>query len=97
MPIGCAAPLVIMRWQSPHPHSTLYAPAGEWRKKQCNSCVQEWNGIPGQWWFGGGTDITPAYLNEEDMRHFHGTYKVIKHNLHMYLQLCFHNILVCVC
>lgn len=29
----------------------------------------------GVWWFGGGTDITPAYLNEEDMKHFHGTYK----------------------
>lgn len=38
--------------------------------------LQEWNGIPGQWWFGGGTDITPSYVNEEDMRHFHGTYKV---------------------
>ncbi len=39
-------------------------------------CAQEWNGIPGQWWFGGGTDITPSYVNEEDMKHFHGTYKV---------------------
>merc|ERR1712224_399355 len=29
----------------------------------------------GKWWFGGGTDITPSYLDEEDMRHFHGTYK----------------------
>jgi len=29
----------------------------------------------GIWWFGGGTDITPAYLNEDDMIHFHGTYK----------------------
>ncbi len=38
--------------------------------------MQEWNGIPGQWWFGGGTDITPSYLDEEDMKHFHGTYKV---------------------
>ena len=28
----------------------------------------------GAWWFGGGTDITPAYLNEDDMKHFHGTY-----------------------
>ena len=26
----------------------------------------------GVWWFGGGTDITPAYLFEEDMAHFHG-------------------------
>jgi coproporphyrinogen III oxidase len=31
----------------------------------------------GVWWFGGGTDITPAYINEDDMKHFHGTYKEI--------------------
>lgn len=31
----------------------------------------------GVWWFGGGTDITPAYLYEDDMRHFHGTYKAV--------------------
>lgn len=29
----------------------------------------------GVWWFGGGTDITPAYLNIDDMKHFHGTLK----------------------
>jgi coproporphyrinogen III oxidase len=28
-------------------------------------------------WFGGGTDLTPYYLFEEDARHFHGTYKAI--------------------
>src|SRR3954468_24382673 len=26
-------------------------------------------------WFGGGTDLTPYYLYEEDVRHFHATYK----------------------
>jgi len=26
-------------------------------------------------WFGGGTDLTPYYLFEEDARHFHGVYK----------------------
>ncbi len=26
-------------------------------------------------WFGGGTDLTPYYLFEEDARHFHGTYR----------------------
>jgi coproporphyrinogen III oxidase len=31
----------------------------------------------GVWWFGGGTDITPAYLNTEDIQHFHGTYKSV--------------------
>lgn len=29
----------------------------------------------GRWWFGGGTDLTPAYLFEEDARHFHATLK----------------------
>jgi coproporphyrinogen III oxidase len=28
----------------------------------------------------GGTDITPSYLNEEDMKHFHGTYKKVCDN-----------------
>ncbi len=29
----------------------------------------------GHWWFGGGTDITPAYLDRDDIKHFHGIYK----------------------
>ena len=28
-------------------------------------------------WFGGGTDLTPYYLNEEDASHFHGIYKKV--------------------
>lgn len=31
----------------------------------------------GVWWFGGGTDITPSFLDEDDMKHFHGTYKEV--------------------
>jgi len=31
----------------------------------------------GLWWFGGGTDITPSYLDKDDMKHFHGTYKAV--------------------
>eukprot|EP00960_Hanusia_phi_P053433 762070-Hanusia_phi.AAC.2 len=40
----------------------------------------------GVWWFGGGTDITPAYLNEDDMKYFHGTYKEVcdKHDPEFY-------------
>ena len=26
--------------------------------------TEDWNGIPGQWWFGGGTDITPSWVVE---------------------------------
>ena len=39
--------------------------------------TEPWNGLPGQWWFGGGTDITPSYLDVDDMKHFHGTYKKV--------------------
>ncbi|XP_063299422.1 oxygen-dependent coproporphyrinogen-III oxidase, mitochondrial [Pelobates fuscus] len=28
-----------------------------------------------QWWFGGGTDLTPTYLNKQDVVHFHQTLK----------------------
>ena len=31
----------------------------------------------GNWWFGGGADLTPSYLFEEDATHFHSTYKEI--------------------
>lgn len=34
----------------------------------------------GVWWFGGGTDITPCYVDEDDMKHFHGTYKKVCDN-----------------
>jgi len=27
------------------------------------------------WWFGGGCDLTPSYINEEDCAHFHSTLK----------------------
>uniref|UniRef100_A0A2D4MB35 Oxygen-dependent coproporphyrinogen-III oxidase, mitochondrial n=1 Tax=Micrurus spixii TaxID=129469 RepID=A0A2D4MB35_9SAUR len=39
-----------------------------------------------QWWFGGGTDLTPTYLNEEDAIHFHKTLKDAcdQHNSELY-------------
>ena len=30
---------------------------------------------PGSWWFGGGADLTPSYLFEEDAIHFHRVHK----------------------
>ncbi len=29
----------------------------------------------GSWWYGGGADLTPTYLDEDDARHFHKTLK----------------------
>jgi coproporphyrinogen III oxidase len=39
-------------------------------------------------WFGGGTDLTPYYLFEEDAKHFHETYKNVcdKFDLSFYLR-----------
>ncbi|KAL6843313.1 hypothetical protein ACP4OV_027026 [Aristida adscensionis] len=34
-------------------------------------------GAPRQWWFGGGTDLTPSYIIEEDVKHFHSVQKQI--------------------
>ena len=34
----------------------------------------------GVWWFGGGTDLTPSYINEDDLQHFHGTLKEVCDN-----------------
>jgi coproporphyrinogen III oxidase len=31
--------------------------------------------LPGSWWFGGGADLTPSYLFEEDAKHFHNVHK----------------------
>lgn len=33
------------------------------------------DGTPIAWWFGGGTDLTPSYLFDEDAVHFHRTIK----------------------
>lgn len=39
-----------------------------------------------QWWFGGGTDLTPYYFNEADTKHFHGALKAAcdEHDLTYY-------------
>lgn len=33
------------------------------------------SGAPRAWWFGGGTDLTPSYIIEEDAMHFHQVQK----------------------
>ena len=41
---------------------------------------------PRAWWFGGGTDLTPSYIFQEDAAHFHGTLKEVcdKHDEEFY-------------
>ena len=48
-----------------------------WTSNWCRYFETEpWQDVPQKWWFGGGTDITPSYVDAEDMKHFHGVYKV---------------------
>ena len=48
-----------------HPHHPM-APTAH-----ANYRYFEAEGESSAWWFGGGTDLTPTYLVEEDVRHFH--------------------------
>ncbi|KIJ61092.1 hypothetical protein HYDPIDRAFT_116349 [Hydnomerulius pinastri MD-312] len=36
------------------------------------------------WWFGGGSDLTPSYLDEDDAKHFHNTLKKACDNEEVY-------------
>ncbi|CAG61704.1 uncharacterized protein GVI51_K11935 [Nakaseomyces glabratus] len=49
---------------------------------------ETWNpdGTPQTWWFGGGADLTPFYLFEEDAEHFHKLHKAAldKHDTALY-------------
>lgn len=55
-----------------HPHNP-HAPTMHFNYRYFET--EQWGEVEPQWWFGGGTDITPSYVVEADMKHFHGTYK----------------------
>ncbi len=63
---ACGLSLVI------HPYSPL-VPTVHCNYRMFELCNEE--GKVTDRWFGGGTDLTPYYLYEEDARHFHGLYK----------------------
>lgn len=43
-------------------------------------------GGPGNWWFGGGSDLTPSYLYDDDAAHFHRVHQeaLAKHGTEYY-------------
>eukprot|EP00898_Chlorokybus_atmophyticus_P002101 jgi/Chlat1/2892/Chrsp2S04658 len=61
-----------------HPHNP-FAPTMHFNYRYFETDAPEDLGeaAPRAWWFGGGTDLTPSYLYEEDAKHFHGTYKEV--------------------
>ena len=65
-----------------HPHNPMVPIAHvNYRYFQLGDSTQ-----PGYWWFGGGADLTPAYLFKEDAVHFHQVHKEVcdKHDLSYY-------------
>ncbi len=74
---ACGLSLVI------HPHSPMVPTVhANWRYFE----MYDANGTIVDQWFGGGQDLTPYYLFEEDARHFHQTCKTAcdKHNVDFY-------------
>uniref|UniRef100_A0A7S0RW30 coproporphyrinogen oxidase n=1 Tax=Pyramimonas obovata TaxID=1411642 RepID=A0A7S0RW30_9CHLO len=59
-----------------HPHNPM-APTVHfnYRYFETEAPEGEEEGVPRAWWFGGGTDLTPSYVFEEDVKHFHQTQK----------------------
>lgn len=58
-----------------HPHNPM-APTMHFNYRYFETdAPPDADGAPQAWWFGGGTDLTPSYLYEDDVRHFHQVYK----------------------
>ncbi|KAI3646756.1 hypothetical protein MP228_009684 [Amoeboaphelidium protococcarum] len=55
-----------------HPHNP-YAPTTHLNYRYFE--VEDADGRPMLWWFGGGCDLSPSYYFEDDVKHFHQTYK----------------------
>ncbi|KAK4995463.1 Ribulose bisphosphate carboxylase large chain [Elasticomyces elasticus] len=55
-----------------HPHNPM-APTVHLNYRYFETANSD--GTPNAWWFGGGTDLTPSYLFDEDVIHFHRSIK----------------------
>jgi len=55
-----------------HPHNPM-APTAHMNCRYFETAKPD--GTSGAWWFGGGSDLTPSYLFDEDAIHFHKTLK----------------------
>ncbi|OIW25818.1 Coproporphyrinogen III oxidase-like protein [Coniochaeta ligniaria NRRL 30616] len=57
-----------------HPHNPM-APTVHMNCRYFETAKAD--GTSGAWWFGGGSDLTPSYLFDEDAIHFHKTLKEV--------------------
>ncbi|KAG8735650.1 Coproporphyrinogen-III oxidase [Ceratobasidium sp. 414] len=74
LPFFVAGLSLVIHPRSPHA-PTVHA---NWRYFEVHEAgfdtSDEGSGVkPVAWWFGGGSDLTPTYLYEEDCKHFHQT------------------------
>lgn len=73
-----------------HPHNpmapTVHMNYRYFETSDPNDPVNAIGQTPHNWWFGGGTDLTPSYLFPEDATHFHKTIKAAcdKHDKEYY-------------
>jgi coproporphyrinogen III oxidase len=58
-----------------HPHNPM-APSAHANYRYVEY-VPQYGTAPAAWWFGGGADLTPAYLFETDAVHFHRLHKEV--------------------
>jgi len=58
-----------------HPHNPM-APSAHANYRYVEY-VPNHSTAPASWWFGGGADLTPAYLFDEDATHFHRVHKEV--------------------
>ena len=65
-----------------HPHNPM-APTAHFNYRYLERGHAE---APAAWWFGGGADLTPSYLFDDDARHFHRVHKDVcdNHDLAFY-------------
>ena len=75
---ACGLSLVI------HPHNP-HAPTTHANYRYFETTDPQTNEVQA-WWFGGGADLTPLYLYEEDAKHFHQCHKdaLDKHDSELY-------------
>jgi coproporphyrinogen III oxidase len=58
-----------------HPHNPM-APSAHANYRYLEYLPKDGT-TPARWWFGGGADLTPAYLFDEDAVHFHRVHKQV--------------------
>jgi coproporphyrinogen III oxidase len=85
LPFFAAGISLVIHPRNPHA-PTVHANYRYFEITPAGSSTTDGTSTPVAWWFGGGSDLTPSYLYEEDCSYFHATLKHAcdKHGLGLY-------------